>query len=98
MAGSSSHLCTSADLALVGLEAEIRKVIGSESEGDGGLSSKVARLLVHQFLNTGNLSEVGFRPGDVLTVFQFQLFLKHEHSLHKLIQDLTQEGSNIHTQ
>jgi len=94
--GSTTLLCTSADLAVLGLEEEIRGVIRekfrSEFAADSGLPSRVSRLLVQELLSTGRLSEVGFRPGDVLTVFQFQLFLKHEHSFNKLIQDLTEEG------
>src|SRR5439155_588578 len=95
---TGAPLCTSADHAIHGLESDIKAIIQCkftlEYNQQPSLARKVSHLLVQQILETG--SETQLDLGQILTVFQFQNILRpHEHSFHKLIYDLTEEGKLI---
>lgn len=96
---SGGPLCASVDQAISGLESDIKSIIQSKypQEYSPSLARKVSQYLVQQMLETsfGGLQSTTatLDRGQVLTVFQFQHFLRpHEHCFHKLVHDLTEEG------
>ncbi|CAG7826746.1 unnamed protein product, partial [Allacma fusca] len=89
---TTSHcpLVTTADMAVHGLELEIRPVVNYKHPKEAQLSNRVAKILAQAMLDTGSGDQMN--PSAVLTVFQFQLFLlPHQNTFYKLVEQLADE-------
>ena len=77
---------------IIGLEKEVSQYISPEKiKSSPNIGASVSRSLLSRILNDSLNSN--YKNMETLSVFQFELFLKHEQFFQNLIEELVEEGN-----